>query len=84
MENSLHQEGVPHPEEIKTARLAYRLWEKAGRPTGRFLEFLILAEQHATAIGDSPEVKSVPAGLPATVSSQNLLAGAKRFGGASP
>ena len=50
--------------ESNVSRLAYELWENAGRPSGRDMEFWLAAEAKARAVGrhatSDPAVRNLP------------------------
>jgi hypothetical protein len=51
--------------EASVSRLAYQLWENAGRPVGRDLEFWLAAEAQARAAA-MPRTKSTAVEVPAS------------------
>lgn len=52
-------EATMKSDEATVSRLAYELWENAGRPSGRDLEFWLAAE--ATLRGGRQEIAAAPA-----------------------
>ena len=68
--------------EYEIRALAYELWEKAGRPPGKHLEFWVMAESHFKKQTDTPsrsETTSARQSPPSEPSMPTQVNGAGRF-----
>jgi hypothetical protein len=68
-------------DEASVSRLAYQLWENAGRPLGQDLEFWLAAEAKLQSVATprtTPSMGDVPTKAPAMKSSRATRGGVKK------
>ena len=59
-EQSVSEDRSPNYEDMEVSSLAYQLWQTAGRPAGRYMEFWAEAEQRLQAERNARAVKRSP------------------------
>jgi hypothetical protein len=63
-ESNKKEDSSPNYEDMEVSSLAYHLWQTAGRPAGRYMEFWAEAEQRFRAEHEARDAKRPAASSP--------------------